>query len=266
MDDQSETKASVNEELQFDRAEREEPVTEEPSCDACHTAIAGEYYEVNGKAICATCRQGITAAMTGGSRLKRMFKATALGVLAGAVGAGIYFAVLKLTGYEVGLIAIVVGVLVGTAVRSGSDGRGGWFYQLLAIGITYCAIVFTYVPMIISEIEQIQAKEIQSASTSMPATDSTAASTPAETDNQPFNLNDAAPGLRAFMKVFVYLLAFVVAFISPILDVNLIGYLIKGFALYEAWKINKRPQVTISGPYRLAGGPDGGVSVGNAGQ
>src|SRR5207248_894584 len=50
------------------------------------------------------------------------------------------------TGYELGLIAIVVGLLVGGAVRKASHGRGGAVYQTIAIFMTYAAIVFNYTP------------------------------------------------------------------------------------------------------------------------
>ena len=50
----------------------------------------------------------------------------------------------KATGYEIGLVAIVVGLLVGGAVRKGSGARGGWFYQLMAVALTYAAISGSY--------------------------------------------------------------------------------------------------------------------------
>ena len=70
----------------------------------------------------------------------RAFAATALGLLAGLAGAAIWYAVRKITDYEIGLIAIVVGLMVGVAVRKGSKGRGGWFYQALAMTLTYCCV------------------------------------------------------------------------------------------------------------------------------
>ncbi len=59
---------------------------------------------------------------------------------------------LKLTGYEFGLIAILVGYAVGIAVRRGSSGRGGWPYQLLAVGLTYASIVGSYLPLVFAEV------------------------------------------------------------------------------------------------------------------
>ena len=69
-----------------------------------------------------------------------------------AVGSGGWYAILKLLNMELGLIAIVVGLMVGFAVRWGSEGRGGWLYQGLAILLTYCSIVSTYMPFIIQEV------------------------------------------------------------------------------------------------------------------
>ena len=44
--------------------------------------------------------------------------------------------------------------MVGKSVFIGSRHRGGAFYQLLAMGLTYLAIVSTYVPFILDEIGQ----------------------------------------------------------------------------------------------------------------
>ena len=60
-----------------------------------------------------------------------------------------YYAITAISGYEFGLIAIVVGFGVGTAVRWGSNGRGGKRYQALAMALTYLAIVATYIPPIV---------------------------------------------------------------------------------------------------------------------
>jgi hypothetical protein len=76
-----------------------------------------------------------------------------LGFGAAVLGAGIYFGIAALTGYEFGLVAIVVGVLVGSAVRKGSNGRGGWRYQLLAKFLTYTAVVVTDSSLIARELK-----------------------------------------------------------------------------------------------------------------
>jgi hypothetical protein len=40
---------------------------------------------------------------------------------------------------------------------------------------------------------------------------------------------------------------------------NLIGLLIIGIAVFEAWKLNRRIVLTVTGPYRVAGGAPGVV-------
>ncbi|MGH8623112.1 MAG: hypothetical protein ACRET3_13320, partial [Burkholderiales bacterium] len=50
----------------------------------------------------------------------------------------------------------------------------------------------------------------------------------------------------------------VLAFAAPLLAgvQNIIGMLIIGIALYEAWKMNRRAELVFQGPYRIAaGGP-----------
>src|SRR6266566_11816 len=75
--------------------------------------------------------------------------------LGGAVvGAAVYFGIAALTGYEFGLVAIVVGLLVGGAVRKGSNGRGGRRYQLLAVFLTYTAVVVTDSSLIARELQK----------------------------------------------------------------------------------------------------------------
>ncbi len=55
------------------------------------------------------------------------------------------------------------------------------------------------------------------------------------------------------------LVGFVFAFalVAPVLagTDNLIGLIIIGIGLYEAWKINKRRELVVSGPYRLGDRP-----------
>src|SRR2546422_11725279 len=69
-----------------------------------------------------------------------------------SLGAGLYFGIEATTGYELGLVAVVVGLMVGGAVRKGSNGRGGWRYQALAMFLTYCAGVATDSSMIVREV------------------------------------------------------------------------------------------------------------------
>src|SRR5262245_1702224 len=140
--------------LQFDAAEPATTTTSgAPACVACQKTLTDTYHTVNDKLLCEACRRRIEADWTGGSASSRASRAFLLGLGGAIVGAGIYYAVLALTGYEIGLIAIVVGFLVGKGVRMGSGNRGGPGYQAMAMALSYLAIVATYIPLILKSVE-----------------------------------------------------------------------------------------------------------------
>ena len=135
---------SEGEGLQFERAEFENAPAQ-AQCAQCHRDLIGSYYEVDGQTVCEACKYTIESRMTDGSGAGRFVRATGAGLVAAALGAALYYAITAISGYEFGLIAIVVGFGVGTAVRWGSNGRGGKRSQALAMALTYLAIVATYV-------------------------------------------------------------------------------------------------------------------------
>jgi hypothetical protein len=57
----------------------------------------------------------------------------------------------------------------------------------------------------------------------------------------------------SIMLLFTFAIALALPFLAGI--ENLIGILIIGFALWEAWKLNQRQSLPISGPYQLATSP-----------
>ena len=226
-------------ELQFDRAEP----TGGPAgstCAACRRPITGTYFEINGSVVCSSCRDGVIAQWTGGGSAGRFAKALGLGLLAMVGCAIVWYAVLKLTNSQWGILAVVVGLAVGTAVRKGSNGRGGWRYQALAIFLTYTAIVSSYVPFIIEGMREGSA-EVASDSLVKAESEKAAVVEP--------------PSAGAFALGIVFLLGLLYA--TPFLAglQNAIGILIIGFALYEAWKLNKKAELRITGPYQVGAGP-----------
>ena len=138
-------------ELQFDQAEFTTPAPDGPSCGFCKRPVEDAYYELGGKICCASCRQQVETAVRGGSSLARVVKALFLGSVAAVAGAALYYAIIRITGYNIGLVAIVVGFMVGGAVRNGTGNRGGLFYQFLALFLAYVAIGLMHVPMLIEQ-------------------------------------------------------------------------------------------------------------------
>jgi hypothetical protein len=200
----------MSEEIRFDTAAAAPPAA--PACGSCGQPIATTYHEINGAVICPGCRAALESQASAGSASGRFATAAAYGLGAAAVGAGLYYAVVALTGYEIGLIAIAVGWLVGRAVQLGSRSRGGWAYQGLAVVLTYLAIVTTYVPYILESVDQ-----------------------------------GALAGTAGSLVVLV------VAVAAPFLagPENILGLLIIGFALYQAWRMNARAPLVFTGPYAL---------------
>jgi hypothetical protein len=156
-------KRDAGDELQFDQAEYTTPAPDGPSCGVCKRSIDDAYFEFNGKVICTTCRQQVEAAFRGGSRLARVIAATIFGSVAAVAGAALYYAIIRITGYNIGLVAIVVGVMVGSAVRKGASYRGGLFYQFLSLFLAYMAIGLMHVPMLVEDWIKTQREQAQQA-------------------------------------------------------------------------------------------------------
>lgn len=201
--------------LQFDRAESGEGASTPASCTRCKTLLQGSYYEANGAIVCQACRAALEQEWNRGSGTGRFARALLFGVVAAAAGSGLYYAILKLTGYEFGLVAIVVGLMVGIAVKKGSNGHGGWKFQTLAMFLTYTSIVSSYVPLILREIGQPNALTPE--------------------------------GLLAMIGL-LYALPFLAGF------QNVLGLVIIGIGLYEAWKLNKPESLSVTGPYQVGSG------------
>jgi hypothetical protein len=240
--------------LQFDQAEfKGEPAA--LACASCTQPIRAEYYQVGQAITCDRCRRQVLWEATHGSGVVRFVKAGVFGFVAAGVGAGLYYAVRALTGYEFGLIAVVVGLMVGGAVRMGSGHRGGVPYQALAMFLTYASIVGTYVPDIwkglskAAEEESATTPAASEASTTAPAggTAPVAAAAPLDAAANP-------PAALDLPLLFLALLGFTaIVFAAPFLMgfENIIGIVIIGIGLYEAWKMNRKPDLTVSGPFRI---------------
>lgn len=228
---------SAEGELQFDRAEFT-AASPGPACSQCQGSVSQEYYEFGGKVFCAPCRQRIEDSLGRLRKSGSLARGILYGIGGGVAGAVLFYAVSALTGYQFGLIAIVVGWLVGKAVRKGSGSLGGLRYQIAAVLLTYASIAATRVPEIASYYERAAAK----AEAGVAANPST-----------------AAPGTVRTQVVHVgsvrfYILVFVLALALPILGItrDILGAVIIGIALWEAWKFTGAVKVQFKGPFNVA--------------
>jgi len=238
--------------LQFDRAELERDasgVTGTMTCKACGTVLKDSYFVVNGHVVCDTCRRAAEADRNRGGSAGRFGKALVLGILATIACSVVWYVVLKATDSQWGILAVVVGLVVGGAIRKGSNGRGGWRYQTLAIFLTYTAIVSSYVPFIM---EGMRERSAQATNATPPAAELSPSIPAATTDSTGATSKDSKIGPIGFVIAIVMLVGILYA--TPFLSgvQNLISILIIGFALYEAWKLNRRTELRVSGPHQVS--------------
>jgi len=236
--------------LQFDRVEPAGGAPEAFACAFCATPLWSSYYEINGRPACEACRYRVEQEDAAGAGSGAFVRALVAGCAAAAAGCGLYYGVRALTGYEIGFVAIIVGFLVGGAVRWGTKGRGGRGYQVLAVFLTYMSISSTYLPMIFKTVEENRKKDGKTAAvqTVRPGTVKAAAPQAAKKAEETLTAGDFLLGIGAL---------FVIAAAGPILAGmhSPILLLIVGFGLWEAWKINRRRGLTIAGPLEIRSRP-----------
>ena len=89
--------------IQFDRVTAvSEGVPPSPVvvCKGCSLTITTQYYDVNGHALCGTCRAAAGAAAETPKGIGAFVKAAGFGAGAGVVGAAIYYAVIAFAHLE----------------------------------------------------------------------------------------------------------------------------------------------------------------------
>ena len=239
-------------ELQFDRVTRanESPADSRPAvhCTECRESIQTEYYDVNDRLVCDRCRRMIERFAEEPKGLGLLIRAGLFGFGAGIAGAAVYYAVLAIAHLEVGIIAILIGYLVGAAVRRGARGRGGLRLQIVAVALTYVSVAMAYLPIAIQGIAARQSAAATSRTGTPRAAPTTAVTPAAATPVGP-------PALRGFLVAFVLVLGFTLAL--PVLVViggfplGLISALIIFIGMRQAWRMTGAPTILVLGPYRI---------------
>ena len=236
--------------LQLDRVITESATSASPDkpaavCEFCQTSIDTEYYHVNGTTCCGGCRRRLESTTETPRGIAPMVAAGALGLGAGIVGAAIYYAVIAITHLEIGIVAILIGYMVGRAVRKGARGRGGLRFQILAVTLTYLSVALAYTPLVIQEMRASR-RQSQHAAASTSDARRPAEATGAAPDTRP------APNLLlALAMLLAFILALPVLSVFGSLPTSLIGGVIIGFGMQQAWKMTAAPRLDFLGPYRV---------------
>jgi uncharacterized membrane protein YtjA (UPF0391 family) len=204
-------------ELDLERAQFDQPVHAEIACQLCRRPPGASYFSLNGNPICARC----LAQQRAGQR-SSLVTALVLGTAAGALGAAVYYGIRALTGYDLALITIVLGIMVGLAVRRGAGGSASVLYRVLAVALTWIAMCSTYVPMIAAGMAR----------------------------------GDDGPGLTGaalWIASIVFSLAMPLFMVS---EMEVLGLIIFAFGLWEAWRLSAPRSFLVEGPFVLAPAED----------
>jgi hypothetical protein len=255
----------VEEELAFDRAEFAAAEDAAPSCALCKRALGSSYFTVNAAITCEDCHHLIATHIRESRGARAFFRAAAFGASAAVAGSIAWYAVAKITGMEIGLLAIAVGWAVGKAVRHGARGPGAKRYQALAMLLTYLSITGSYVPLVWKSVTDVQdTKPTPSATGPKPAavpatpsfTTTTTKPAPATPDGAEPDAATSGPADGAaagFVRmVLTAIVVLMLSLVAPFLGgaSNILGIILIGIALYEAWKFNRGAPLVLDGPLR----------------
>jgi hypothetical protein len=245
-----EEKSPTHQALQFDRLVTDAPssitqTTPSANCSACGNSIQTEYYSVNGHAVCGSCRQTIEAAAEMPRGAGPFVLAALFGLGAGVVGAAIYYAVIALLNLEIGIVAILIGYMVGFAVRKGAGNRGGRRFQVLAVALTYGAVALAYTPVVISAALKGGREQEQKADA---MSNSSASSSLQATAEPPPTTGGVVLGIVMSLG-FIAALPLLVVFGS--MPSGLISAAIIFFGMQQAWKLTGVPVLQVLGPFRV---------------
>lgn len=242
-------------------------------CADCQRPITQYYFEAGGRVVCGACKGKIEGAMAGEgtSRAGRIARAVTFGFAAAVLGAIIWFTVAVVTGFEIGIVAIVIGFLVGAAVRKGSANRGGRRYQVAAALLTYLSVAMSYGALGIREI--VTGPRTEAIADSTAAADTAAAGAAgAEADDEDEDeasavasdtatatgtASNAQPGGGGIAVAIALMLGLM--FVLPVLanvtalPGGIIGLAILAFGIHKAWQMNAAEPLQINGPFRVGG-------------
>jgi hypothetical protein len=213
------------------------------TCAMCQQAVTDEYFDVNGHSTCAGCRTQLEALGQTPRGWGVFAKAGLFGLVAAILGAVLYYAVIAITDFEIGIVAIAIGYMVGWAIRKATGNRGGRRYQVLAVALSYWAVGLAYTPLTIQQLAEGDKKE-QVQKTSDAAVPEAVESS--DDESAPISI----PMLLAVLVGFS--LALPVLMVVGSLPSGLISGAIIAFGMQQAWRMTGTPPLQISGPFRIA--------------
>ncbi len=123
----------------------EPPVLGPMTCELCSAGITpGTEKFANGHRICPSCAAQLDAELSQGQASAEVLpRAAAFGALGAIVAAAAWAAVVIITNYEIGYLAVLVGFLAGYGVKFGAKGQHGKQLQRAALACTVVGLIAT---------------------------------------------------------------------------------------------------------------------------
>lgn len=278
--------------LQFDRVATGPRVTR-PSkatmaCTTCTMPITEHYFDVDGHSVCSECKDKAVRENEPARGVGSFFKALFFGGIAAVLGAAIYYGFAAFLNIEWALVTIVIGFMVGAAIRKGIAGKGGRKYQVMAVFLTYFAVGLAFTPFAVKGIMESAKSDSTAARDSLaraqaeslglaqsispivppsaeptvtPAGDTGRAGDSAMAGDTLPDLGISAnpPGpVALFVGLAIGLVAaFIGVLVLPLFAVlsslpsGILTAVIVGFGMVQAWKMTAATVHTVSGPYRV---------------
>jgi len=227
--------------LQFRKAEQASEAPTGPPCVICAKPIGDTYFHANGQVVCPTCAQAVQAGQNAPPH-HTLLKSFFYGLGAALAGTALFAIVWIVTDYQLSLISILIGYMVGKSVRYASKGLGGRPQQILAVLLTYFSITASILPVVLYH--QAQKPKTAQAATAQPGQ----ASAPVET---PKSGQPASTG--GVVTAMVFLIG--IAMASPFMSLSqgaggLLTLVIIFFGLQRAWRLTGRSNILVMGPYQ----------------
>ena len=237
--------------LQFRKAEQAAPEGSGPPCVICSKQIVDTYYHAQGQVACPVCAAKIQAGQNA-PPAHTLAKSFIYGLGAALAGMALFATVWIISNAQWALISILIGYMVGKAIRIASKGLGGRPQQILAVVLTYFAISTAIIPVAIyqqmHEPTAAQASPVDQTKNSGDAQAKTSAAS-----NAPA-VNEAEPKQGLLNTLFSLIGT---GLISPFLGLKeegmggLLTLLIIFFGLQRAWHLTGRTNIVVMGPYQL---------------
>jgi len=252
------------------------------SCSDCRAPMRAQYYVLNERPICATCRPAYARRIERADGRGAMVRVGLQGGLVAVIGVVVLAAVIAAFPPARVLFLVPIGYLVGKRMMRSLDGYSARRYQYLAVSLTYLSFLVGFA--IPAAMQEREARELRAVNrTKMQGTLATevdalreelaaqaalsgqAAAPEADDESEPKEAVSAKPALAVSDDIgpgpglaFVMFLFFpFVAMLQFGMGFSAVGVMSLGYGLYQAWNQTdgQGMHLAMSGPFRVGRGP-----------